>query len=102
MSRGCQLLLYFINFIFLGIVIPTLGRLALVQKSAANSKTNMAYNIIMYRHMPLTNIFRKVSNTSWSQFQARLECDSHPQLGFESQPSCHLSRIFLWWQDVYS
>ncbi|KAK8751845.1 hypothetical protein OTU49_010718 [Cherax quadricarinatus] len=101
MSRGCQLL-QFIYFIFLGIVVPVIGRLALVQKSAAYSKKNIAYNIATYRHLPLSNISRKVSNIRWNQFHACVECDTHPYLVFEFRPSCHPSRIFLWWQDVYS
>lgn len=100
LSRGCQLLQYFLHFIFLGIIIPAVGRLALVQKSADYSKKNLAYNITTYRHLPVINITWKVSATSWIYFQACVDCDSC--IIFEPSSSCHPGRIFLWWRDAYS
>lgn len=102
LSRGCQLLQYFLHFIFLGIIIPAVGRLALVQKSADCSKENLAYNITTYRNLPVVNITRKVSTTIWIYFHNCVDCDAISRLIFEPSSSCHLRRIFLWWRDAYS
>lgn len=100
-SRGCQLLQFMFQILFLRVVFPLVSRIGITPKLVEYPDQYLV-NIILLRHLPDLAVPCKFPIVSCEHISVCLDCDSYPVMVSASRSSCHPSGIFLWWRDAYS